>query len=103
IGWAPYEGWAPQPHWQPPVVFIKIWVQVNWWSPPRNWCNYWQTHYHKNWYNYEIPSHWGWHPRPYGGKGSWYRYQHGYRYRGDGWGGGWGGWREKRDDETVEA
>ncbi|BGP18879.1 hypothetical protein JCM10213_008285 [Rhodosporidiobolus nylandii] len=97
IGWAPYAGWRPDPRWSPPVVFIKIWVQVSWWTPPTDWCKYYRNRWPSSWYHYPIPSHWGWHPNPYRSGGYWRRYRGGYRYYGRK---GWKWW--KRDGVTVD-
>ncbi|GAA5882439.1 hypothetical protein JCM8547_003543 [Rhodosporidiobolus lusitaniae] len=72
IGWAPYKGWRPEPHWEPPTIFVRVWVKVSWWSPPKPWCDYWSSRYHHDWYRYGVPSHWGgWKPRGYGHGGGW--------------------------------
>ncbi|GAA5919954.1 hypothetical protein JCM6882_000224, partial [Rhodosporidiobolus microsporus] len=68
IGWAPYAGWVPRTGWAPPVVFLKIVVKVVWWTPSRDWCDYYSTPGRWRWWDYKIPSHWRWSPRR-GGQG----------------------------------
>ncbi|GAA6021884.1 hypothetical protein JCM10207_004533 [Rhodosporidiobolus poonsookiae] len=60
IGWAPYKGWQPPHNWKPPVVFLKVIVKITWWSPPKDWCDYWQNKW--EWYDYKIPSWWDFSP-----------------------------------------
>ncbi|GAA5836879.1 hypothetical protein JCM11251_005812 [Rhodosporidiobolus azoricus] len=62
IGWAPYKGWAPSRSWKPPVIFLKIVIKVVWWSPSREWCDYYSNRWHKQYSSYQIPSHWHWKP-----------------------------------------
>ncbi|GAA6021893.1 hypothetical protein JCM10207_004536 [Rhodosporidiobolus poonsookiae] len=66
IGWAPYKGWQPPHKWKPPVVFLKVIVKITWWSPPKDWCDFWQNKW--EWYDYKIPSWWDFSPRKGGYK-----------------------------------
>ncbi|GAA6041272.1 hypothetical protein JCM8097_001308 [Rhodosporidiobolus ruineniae] len=75
IGWAPYRGWQPPRRWQPPTVFIRIWINVFWWSPP----SYWRDYYFSHWnYQWPVPVHWNWRPRNKDGRGFWQRRGRGY-------------------------
>ncbi|GAA5898879.1 hypothetical protein JCM6882_004021 [Rhodosporidiobolus microsporus] len=94
IGWAPYRGWRPRsPRWEPPDVFIKIWIEVKWWSPPDYWKRYYYDHWHRDWYRYKVPHHWDWKPRPRGDGGRWW-------YDGDD---GWYYSRRRHHDKREEV
>ncbi|GAA5871889.1 hypothetical protein JCM8547_003297 [Rhodosporidiobolus lusitaniae] len=110
IGWAPYKGWRPQPHWEPPAIFVRVWVKVSWWSPPKPWCDYWHNRYHDDWYRYGVPSHWGgWKPRGYGRGGEWFHErEHGgwWWWKGGRYGKGYGSkhyYRREGDDQVDGA
>ncbi|GAA6001805.1 uncharacterized protein JCM10292_005917 [Rhodotorula paludigena] len=65
-GWAPVRGWMPKGGWRPSDVFIRIWIRITWWVPPREWCHYWFGRWPGSW---KVPSHWNWHPKSGGGGG----------------------------------
>ncbi|GAA5898840.1 hypothetical protein JCM6882_004011 [Rhodosporidiobolus microsporus] len=64
IGWAPYKGRVSPPSWKPPVVFLKIVIKISWWwSPSRDWCDYYSRPGKWSWWDYKIPSHWRFEPK----------------------------------------
>ncbi|GAA6025520.1 hypothetical protein JCM10207_004101 [Rhodosporidiobolus poonsookiae] len=63
IGWAPYRGWRPDRRWRPDII-IRIMIKVRWWSPPKDWKQYWYSRWECDWYRYDIPRWWDWRPRP---------------------------------------